>query len=230
MACWLWNVPCAAKRTSAARSPRPPATWASALVSHLTAREALADHLRILEHRREGAAIGGPPARRRGGKSDARPRPHHLRRPPRPSGSERRGARGRGSRWRRAPNARSAKEAFALGRGDRHRGRGRRGGGSTCEKVVPGVLRPTRCLAASAIAQKGRKRSGVAAAAPAPGHSLPASSPEMCRIWVESRSIWVESGSFATAPSGTERRRLGLFQLGISFCNLAPEKSIREPP
>ena len=90
--------------------------------------------------------------------------PHHLRRPPRPSGSERRGARGRGSRWRRAPNARSAKEAFALGRGGRHRGRGRRGGGSTCEKVVPGVLRPTRCLAASAIAQKGRKRSGVAPA------------------------------------------------------------------
>ena len=100
MACWLWKVPCAAKRASAARSPRPPATWASALVSHLTAREALADHLRILKHRREGAAIGGPPARRRGGKPDARSRAHHLRRPPRPSGSERRGARGRGSRWR----------------------------------------------------------------------------------------------------------------------------------
>ena len=78
------------------------------------------------------------------------------------------GARGRGSRWRRAPNARSAKEAFALGRGGRHRGRGRRGGGSTCEKVVPGVLRPTRCLAASAIAQKGRKRSGVQVPGDAP--------------------------------------------------------------
>ena len=48
--------PLRGKRTSAARSPRPPATWASALVSHLTAREALADHLRILEHRRE---VGG---------------------------------------------------------------------------------------------------------------------------------------------------------------------------
>jgi len=117
MACWLWNVPCAAKRTSAARSPRPPATWASALVSHLTAREALADHLRILKHRREGAAIGGPPARRRGGEPDARPRPHHLRRPPRPSGSERRGARGRGSRWRRAPNARRQKKHLRLAAG-----------------------------------------------------------------------------------------------------------------
>ena len=55
----------------------------------------------------------------------------------------------------------SAKEHLRLAAGAGTTGTGGGGGGSTCVKVVPGVLRPTRCLAASAIAQKGRKRSGV---------------------------------------------------------------------